>query len=362
MTAPWPLLPIGGVIDQVRFIVWEFEGAQHGHRVVDNPRDPGGRTLSGLTLLTYSRDYRRLRAPALAPIAEFDALSLDDVVDVLVELFAMRTGIWQIGDHALRFAVLDFAIHAGADDAVPALQRAIGTQADGRIGRQTLARLQRLVQPRAAAVMVTTDRYAKAARRVLEAPDRSIPFLAGWFDRFARVLLAVTAALLLLISPAFAQDGGEVPFTGAVRGSLGSTVPVVTGTAGARSLPDPVLTPGKVRRLSLHTICSTRWGTDRRAVTEAMKRHVLAAYGVAWADRGGYEVDHLIPRSLGGADDILDLWAQSWAGEWGARKKDRLEVALGQRVCAGAMTLAAARHAIKTDWIATYITVFGDSK
>jgi lysozyme family protein len=359
MTAPWPLLPLGGVIDQARFIAWEFEGAKFGHRVVDHPRDPGGRTLSGLTLRTYSREYRRLPEPTLAPVAEFDALTLDEVVDVLIELFAMRTGIWQIGDPGLRLAVLDFAVHAGADDAVPALQRAIGTQADGQIGRQTLGVLQRLVQPRAAAVMVTTDRYAKAARRVLEAPQQSVPFLAGWFDRFRRVLLVTTALLALLVAvPVHAQDGGETP-DGSMRSSMGSGESHVVATTGTRSvdgpwLPNPALTPGEVRPISLADICGTRWGTDRRFVSEAMKRHVFAAYGIAWSKRAAYEVDHKIPRSLGGADDVLNLWPQPWAGEWGARKKDRLEVKLGTLVCTGQISLGAAHSAIRENWVAAY--------
>lgn len=113
--------------------------------------------------------------------------------------------------------------------------------------------------------------------------------------------------------------------------------------------PDPMLTPGVVRPLTTVAVCSTTWGLDRRFVTVRMKRHVFAAYGIAWADRAGYEVDHLVPRELAGADDLLNLWPQSWTGHLNAHVKDQEENRLHRAVCAGAVTLAAAQRAM-IDW------------
>ncbi len=118
--------------------------------------------------------------------------------------------------------------------------------------------------------------------------------------------------------------------------------------------PNPVHTPGVVRDLTQQTICTTRWGVDRRMVTQAMKRQVFKNYGIPWADHGLYEVDHLIPRSLGGADAVANLWPQAWAGDYGARKKDVLEQKLGRKVCNGEITLTSARKSLKNDWIAAY--------
>lgn len=124
---------------------------------------------------------------------------------------------------------------------------------------------------------------------------------------------------------------------------------------GAEARPAPELTPG-LRRVAItrELACSTAWGRDRRHVTVAMRRHVFASYGIRWADRAQYEVDHLIPRSLGGADDVLNLWPQPYAGSRGARKKDRLEIALSKAVCRGTVTLARAQDAIAADWVAAY--------
>ena len=267
MNAPWPLNPLGDVVDQARYIVWNFEGADLGHHVVDNPRDPGGRTLSGLTLLTYSREFLRLPAPRLADVAEFDALSLDDVVHVIAEVFAMRTGVWQIGDAALRLAVLDFAVHAGADDAIPALQRGLGVVADGILGRDTLAVLERHPKPRALVAAVMDERYQKAGRVVIKRPA-SLGFLNSWLHRYGRVLRLTAAAVILagLAGPVRAQDGGEIP-NGVPASSVGRRVPDAVGTAGKGRRRYWPMTIAQVAR-ALHTHgCVT--GTVTERVTEA---------------------------------------------------------------------------------------------
>lgn len=104
--------------------------------------------------------------------------------------------------------------------------------------------------------------------------------------------------------------------------------------------PDLQVTPGVVRPIAPAAVCSTRWGLDRRHVTDGMRRRVAAHYGVRWADRRRYEFDHLVPRELGGADDERNLWPQPLAE---ARVKDRQENALHRAVCAGTVTLTAAQ-------------------
>lgn len=126
---------------------------------------------------------------------------------------------------------------------------------------------------------------------------------------------------------------------------------IVDGTA---NLPTLALTPGLTRPLSTHAVCTVKWGRDVRHVTLAMKKQVFAAYGIPWSEHAKYEVDHLISRELAGADDVRNLWPQSWKGEWNAHMKDRLENRLHVLVCSGQMTLGAAQDAIKTDWTTAF--------
>lgn len=130
-------------------------------------------------------------------------------------------------------------------------------------------------------------------------------------------------------------------------------------------LPDPKLTPGVARDLTLEQICNTKWGKDQRAVTAAMKRQVFVEYGLSgnqdkFCKPDGCEIDHLISRELGGADDVKNLWPQSYAGAWNAHMKDRVENRLHKEVCARHLALSAAQNAIRTDWTAAYRQYFGD--
>lgn len=118
--------------------------------------------------------------------------------------------------------------------------------------------------------------------------------------------------------------------------------------------PHRDLTPGVTRPISRHAVCATKWSRDRRHVTEAMKRQVAAAYGVPWSQHANYEFDHLIPRELGGADDVANLWPQKWTGPNNARQKDRLENALHRAVCAGQLSLSDAQESIRRDWLSSY--------
>ncbi len=112
----------------------------------------------------------------------------------------------------------------------------------------------------------------------------------------------------------------------------------------AFATPNPAHTPGLARPLTRDQVCGTRWGRDRRHVTPAMRRQVFTAYGIAWRLHRSYEVDHLIPRELGGADDIANLWPQPWED---AHRKDHEENRLHQAVCAGAIALDAAQDRMR---------------
>jgi hypothetical protein len=108
--------------------------------------------------------------------------------------------------------------------------------------------------------------------------------------------------------------------------------------------PDPALTPGVVRPLSRAEVCATRWGRDRRHVTPALRRRVFAAYRIPYAKHALYELDHLVPRELGGADDERNLWPEIWSD---AHVKDRRENALHGAVCRGELTLERAQAEIR---------------
>lgn len=116
----------------------------------------------------------------------------------------------------------------------------------------------------------------------------------------------------------------------------------------AISIPDPRLTPGALCTVSSVGFDGLRYPAAiphcQRYVTTAMKKKVLAKYGVPWAQRGLYEVDHLVPLCLGGSNDLSNLWAESWPH---AKRKDVLEKRLCAALRVGKITQAAAVEQIR---------------
>jgi hypothetical protein len=120
------------------------------------------------------------------------------------------------------------------------------------------------------------------------------------------------------------------------------------------ALPDPGCTPGSVRTTDLQVVCAP--GSSRRArdVPPALKRAVYRSYGIVRHRRGAYEIDHLVPLELGGANDAANLWPEPAAPRPGFHEKDALENDLHDRLCSGRGSLPAAQAAIARDWLVAW--------
>jgi hypothetical protein len=136
------------------------------------------------------------------------------------------------------------------------------------------------------------------------------------------------------------------------RGRGDFSLPDRACTSGAI---DPVVTQASIPR----TICRSGYTKNVRppeSVTVREKRASMAAYG----DHGSphdYEYDHLVPLELGGArNDPRNLWPEPGGVP---NPKDKVENRLRARVCAGALSLAAAQRQIAGDWVSTYRGLFG---
>lgn len=128
--------------------------------------------------------------------------------------------------------------------------------------------------------------------------------------------------------------------------------------------PNPMMTPGAVRTVSVQEICTVRTSKVRN-VPYSEKIQVYAEYGLPKNHTGycsgpeGCEVDHLVSLELGGSNDIKNLWPEPYDGPWNAHVKDRIENELHRQVCAGQLTPEQAQTMIAKDWIGAYRRIFG---
>jgi len=167
-----------------------------------------------------------------------------------------------------------------------------------------------------------------------------------WFHHFSSLrpaLATVVAALGLGLIAYF------IPHPWAVRRATRLV---------AVTVPNPSLTPGATISVGREEVCRES-NTKNKAVPVALQRRVFDEYGIHTAEPRAYEVDYLITPALGGADDIHNLWPQSYkATVWNAEVKDSLEDHLRDLVCDGQLDLATAQREIATNWIEAYKKYF----
>jgi len=90
-------------------------------------------------------------------------------------------------------------------------------------------------------------------------------------------------------------------------------------------LPDPELTPGDVFDVTVEDICRPGYSNKVRAVTKALRDQAYRNYGIASHEPGDYQLDHLIPLSIGGSNSIRNLCPQpNTTSAWTRALKTRL--------------------------------------
>jgi hypothetical protein len=125
-----------------------------------------------------------------------------------------------------------------------------------------------------------------------------------------------------------------------------------TGAMAQAIVPDPTLTPGAVRTTDAFDVCSH--GTAQlRHMSRERSDAIMNSYGLPGGRHEAYEIDHLIPLSIGGSDDGANLWPEPRRmieGDWSAERKDELEMRLHNLVCSGQIEIVDVQKAIAEDW------------
>jgi hypothetical protein len=85
---------------------------------------------------------------------------------------------------------------------------------------------------------------------------------------------------------------------------------------------------------------------------------IMAEHGLTGGPHPDFEIDHLIPLGIGGADDDRNLWPEprvTLDSEWSAERKDQVEAKLRALVCAGRLDITVAQQAIVDDWTEAWL-------
>lgn len=155
---------------------------KHEGGLADHPADPGGATMKGITLKTYSTWLKRpatkeeLRA---IPDAHLQAIYREMYWDRIKgdDLTAISPG--------LAACVFDFAVNSGPGRAARALQGLSKATPDGAIGPVTLKQVQAWVNflgPQKA-----IEAYQTLRQHYLESLDTFATFGRGWTTRVAEM-------------------------------------------------------------------------------------------------------------------------------------------------------------------------------
>ncbi len=147
---------------------------------------------------------------------------------------------------------------------------------------------------------------------------------------------------------------------------------LIASTAQAADLPDSNLTPGatdpEVTEGNIkESICKsthftwTEGHAPPASFLQSIAQEQIKQYGYQDTNINHYQMDHLIPLSLGGhPTDPKNIWPQPLIAKWSARRKDYLEEVLHDKVCKGEIGLKAAQDLFRTNWIEAYKKYIGD--
>jgi hypothetical protein len=202
--------------------------------------------------------------------------------------------------------------------------------------------------------------------------------------RFLRSILTLLAVIALIavyyIFPEeFTTPVTPTPTNAPVPTVLSETTtsslfvfPTPWKTTGCKSdgiLPDPGCTPGAISQkvtdeLLGKTVCVPNYTSTVRPDLASTKIKLLIAYGIDPSKKGDYELDHLIPLSIGGCEDCdANLWPQPKHvpnSKYDKTAKDNLEKSLHADLCSGKIDLLETQRQVAEDWTVLWRKYYGE--
>lgn len=117
---------------------------------------------------------------------------------------------------------------------------------------------------------------------------------------------------------------------------------------------------GKIATSDKNEICGTvnglTYSKQHRQTSQALKEEVYKNAGVSYPQPiGKYEVDHIVPLCLGGADELQNLQLQPAEPIPGFHQKDVVEAWACRSLCNGGIDIQTAQNIFTSDgWLFIY--------
>lgn len=120
--------------------------------------------------------------------------------------------------------------------------------------------------------------------------------------------------------------------------------------------PNRTMTPGDIMSTNITEICVSGYSDTVRNVSQNTREIVFIMYKLSPNQpEGSFEVDHLVPLSIGGSNDIKNLWPQPKDPRPGYKEKDVLENYYHRQVCDGKMDIKEAQAIMANNWFQGYL-------
>lgn len=151
---------------------------------VDDPVDRGGATKYGITLRTLGEWWDHLGHERKPTRSDVQMLTETEATQIYRLFWWERYKFGQLADQSVAEKLFDLAVNMGPRTAIRLAQRALGIEADGHIGQQTISALNRAIP----AMLLTELRRLAAEhyRAIVERDPSQSRFLRGWLSRAAR--------------------------------------------------------------------------------------------------------------------------------------------------------------------------------
>ena len=137
----------------------------------DNPADPGGATMCGVTIAVYSQYLCR---PATKD--ELRKISQHEISEIYAHGYWMPSHCDQLPS-GVDYVVFDFAVNAGVGRAAKTLQSALGVTQDGLIGPVTMS-VAAVSDPK-----LLIKGFSESKRQFYRGLRNFPTFGAGWLNR-----------------------------------------------------------------------------------------------------------------------------------------------------------------------------------